>query len=273
MPSTIINDVNLYYECYGKGDPLMLIAGLASDSQSWEPIVADLAKQYLVILPDNRGAGRTLPQEAKTSIQHIADDCIALLEHLKLPSATLLGHSMGGLVTMDCAIRYPKYVSKLILAATSAVNSERNGALFHDWNSYLKAGMEPEQWFRNMFYWIFSKRFFENKEALNAAVQFAVNYPYPQSKIAFENQIKAIEEFNCQQKLPAIKAETLIICGKEDLLFPFEESIEILQAIPRTSISIIEDAAHSIHMEKPESFVECISGFLSNRKAIASFDV
>ena len=242
----------------------MLIAGLASDSQSWQPIVEDLAKHSLVILPDNRGVGRTFPQDVETSIQHIADDCIALLKYLKLPSVTLLGHSMGGLVALDCAIRYPEYVSKLILAATSAVNSERNHALFHDWISYLKAGMEPEQWFRNLFYWIFSKRLFENKEALNAAIRFAIEYPYPQSDIAFENQIKAIEEFNCQQKLPAIKAETLVICGKEDLLFPFEESIEILRAIPRTSVSLIEDAAHSIHMENPKAFVECISRFLSN---------
>ena len=156
MPHTVVNNVRLYYETHGKGIPLMLVAGLASDSQSWQPIVEDLAKQHLVILPDNRGTGRTSPQEAETSIRHIADDCIVLLNHLKLPSATLLGHSMGGLVTMDCAIRYPEYVSKLILAATSAVNSERNNALFLDWVSYLESGMDLEYWFRNIFYWIFS---------------------------------------------------------------------------------------------------------------------
>jgi pimeloyl-ACP methyl ester carboxylesterase len=264
MPRTIVNDVDLYYECHGKGRPMMLIAGLASDSQSWQPIVDELSQHYLVILLDNRGVGRTKPQDIETSVQHIADDCIALLGYLELSSATLLGHSMGGFVALDCAIRYPSCVSKLILAGTSAFNSDRNNILFRDWVSYLKSGMDFEHWFRNVFYWIFSKRFFEKKETLNDALRFAIEYPYPQSDIAFEKQVKAIEEFDCQEKLPSINPETLIIFGKEDLLFPPEDSIKILQAIPRTSVHLIEDAAHSIHMEQPKEFTDCILHFLSS---------
>ncbi len=264
MPSTIVNGVDLYYECHGKGKPLMLIAGLASDSQSWQPIVEDLAQNYRVILPDNRGAGRTKPQDIETSIQHIADDCSALIEHLGLSPVTLLGHSMGGFVALDCAIRYPEHVSKLILAGTSAFNSERNNALFHDWTSYLGSGMDLERWFRNTFYWIFSRCFFENKETLSDAVRFAIEYPYPQSSIAFEKQVKAIKEFNCQKSLPSIKPKTLIIFGKEDLLFPPEENIKVLQAIPSTNVSLIANAAHSIHMENPKAFTDCVSYFLSN---------
>lgn len=265
MPSTIVNGVDLYYECHGNGKPLLLVAGLASDSRSWQPIVEDLCQRYLVILPDNRGVGRTKPQDIETSIQHIADDCIALIGYLGLSSVTLLGHSMGGFVALDCAIRYPECVSKLILAGTSAFNSERNNALFHDWLSYLRSGMDLEDWFRNVFYWIFSKRLFENKETLDSALRFAVAYPYPQSEIAFEKQIKAIKEFNCREKLPDIRTKTLIICGKEDLLFPPEESVQVLQAIPKTSVSLIKDVAHSIHMENPQAFIGCISNFLSTR--------
>jgi pimeloyl-ACP methyl ester carboxylesterase len=260
----IVNGVDLYYECHGKGSPLLLIAGLASDSQSWQPILDDLSQRYLVILPDNRGVGRTKPQDVETSIQHIADDCMALIGHLGLSSVNLLGHSMGGFVTLDCAIRYPERVSKLILAGTSAFNSERNNALFHDWVSYLRLGMDLERWFRNVFFWIFSKRLFENKEALNDAVRFAIEYLYPQSDIALEKQVRAIKEFNCRERLPSIKPRTLIICGKEDLLFPPEDSIKVLQGIPRTSVSLIEGAAHSIHMENPKAFTECISHFLNN---------
>ncbi|MEJ2695991.1 MAG: alpha/beta hydrolase [Candidatus Sulfobium sp.] len=264
MPSTVVNGVDLYYECHGKGKPLMLIAGLASDSQSWQPMVKSLSQHHLVILPDNRGVGRTKPQDIETSIQHIADDCIALVGYLGLSCVTLLGHSMGGFVALDCAIRYPEYVSKMILAGTSAFNSERNNALFHDWVSYLSSGMDLELWFRNVFYWIFSRHLFENNRTLNDTMQFAIEYPYPQSVIAFEKQVKAIEQFNCQKSLPSIKPKTLIVCGKEDLLFPPEESIKVLQAIPRTSISLIEDAAHSMHVESPKAFTDCVLHFLSN---------
>ena len=264
MPDTIINGIDLYYECSGKGRPLMLIAGLASDSQSWQPIVEELSRHYLLVLPDNRGVGRTKPQDVETSIHHIADDCIALIKYLGLSSVTLLGHSMGGFVALDCAIRHPEHVSKLILAGTSAFNSERNNALFHDWASYLRSDMDSELWFRNIFYWIFSRRFFENQEALNEAVRFAVEYPYPQSYRAFEKQVAAVREFNCEKSLQNIRVKTLLIYGKDDLLFPAEESIGVLQAIPGTSVSVIEGAAHSIHMENPKAFAVSVSHFMDS---------
>ena len=262
MPSTTINSVALYYECHGQGEPLMLIAGFASDSQSWQPIVEGLSRHFLVIIMDNRGTGRTHPQDAETSIQHMADDCIALMNKLALPSVTLLGHSMGGFVALDCTIRYPERVSRLILAGTSALSLQRNHVLFDDWVSYLKSTMERDTWFRNVFYWIFSRAFFENRETVDVAIQATLEYPYPQGKLAFEKQVQAIKVFDCRRKISEIKQHVLIICGKEDLLFPPPESIEVLQAIPATSVVIIAGAAHSIHMEKPLEFTDCVVGFM-----------
>jgi len=115
MPSTAIDQVELFYETHGSGMPLMLVAGLASDSQSWQPIVGDLSRHFLVITPDNRGVGRTKPQKIGITIRQIADDYIALMTHLGLSSVNLLGHSMGGFVALDLAIRYPDCVNKLIL--------------------------------------------------------------------------------------------------------------------------------------------------------------
>ena len=58
-------DVDVYYEIHGEGAPLLMIAGLASDSQSWQPIIADLASHYRLITVDNRGAGRTTPRRRR----------------------------------------------------------------------------------------------------------------------------------------------------------------------------------------------------------------
>ncbi len=245
----------------------MLIAGLASDSQSWQPILNDLSRSYCVIVFDNRGSGRTKPQSIDTSIRQIADDCIALVKYLGLSSVTLLGHSMGGFVALDCAIRYPEYVSSLILAGTSAYNSERNNALFLDWVSYLESGMELEYWFRNIFYWLFSERFFKDQKALNEAVRLAIEYPYPQSIKAFEKQVAAIKECNFLERLPDIKSKTLIICGKEDLLFAPEESIKLLGAISGSMFSVIENAAHALFMENPKAVTYCILNFLDTRRS------
>jgi len=94
----------------------------------------------------------------------MTDDCVELMEYLNLPSASILGHSMGGMIAMDLAIRYPDKVDKLILEATSPCISMRNKELFNDWVTYLKSGMEKELWFRNMYYWIFSPAFLRMKK-------------------------------------------------------------------------------------------------------------
>lgn len=265
MPNTEINGVDLYYEIHGKGMPLMLVAGLASDSQSWQSIIGGLSRHCLVIAPDNRGVGRTRPQDIGISIQQVADDCIALVRHLGRSSVNLLGHSMGGFVALDLAIRYPNYINKLMLAGISASNSRRNGSLFSNWASCLETGMDLDRWFRNIFYWLFSARFFENEAAVNEAVRYAIEYPYPQSPIAFRNQVKAIASYDCTQGLSGVTAETMVISGKEDLLFPPEVCARLAQAIPGAAFSVIDGAGHSIHMEQPRAFTDCVLEFLHHR--------
>lgn len=264
MPIVHLNNIDLYYEDYGEGTPLVLIAGLASDSQSWQPILKDLSLHYRVILFDNRGAGRTMPQGRKMSIQDITDDCISLIKHLELSSVDILGHSMGGFIAMDCAIRYPQYIDKIILAGTSSVNSERNNALFSDWSSTM-GEIDSKQWFKNIFYWIFTKNFFKDKKILNDALKFVAEYPYPQSKIAFKHQINAIKAFNYTQELSYIASKTLVILGKEDILFPYLESRKTLQNIPKVSFYFLEQAAHSMHTEQPKDFVNIIQCFLDEK--------
>lgn len=266
MPNTKINGIDLYYEMHGKGIPLMLIAGLGSDSQSWQPIIEEFSRHCLVIAPDNRGAGRTRPQNARISIQQIADDCMKLAKHLGLSAVNLLGHSMGGFVALDLVIRYPDSIDKLILAGSSASNSKRNDSLFFDWVSCMESGMDAELWFRNIFYWLFSARFFENEAAVNDALRYAVEYPYPQSASAFRNQVEAISGFDCTEHLSGITKKTLVISGKEDLLFPPEVSACLANAIPGAVFSVIENAAHSIHMEQPCAFTDRVLEFLLQNK-------
>ena len=262
MPSIQIDNIDFYYEIHGTGEPLLLVAGLASDSQSWEPIIEGLSAHYMVITPDNRGSGRTVPKDIETSIGHMADDCMALAMHLGLSSFNLLGHSMGGFIALDLSARYPDAVTKLILAGTSAFNPKRNDLLFSDWASTFESDMDKVQWFSTIFYWVFTERFFESREVVDAALGYAVDYPYPQSKIAFRKQVEAISGFDCYAQLSSICAITLVISGEKDILFPPDRSAYLAQAIQGAGFSIIEDAAHSIHMEQPQAFMDCVVNFL-----------
>jgi pimeloyl-ACP methyl ester carboxylesterase len=262
MATAIINDAELYYDVQGRGVPLLLLAGLTSGAQSWQPVVKDLAKHYLVITVDS---SRTKSADPATNIKQMADDCFGLVRHLGFSSVNLLGHALGGFVGQNCAIRYPGIVDKLILTAVAARNSARNNALFADWASCLESGIDLNLWIRNLFYWVLSRRFFENEAAVRQAVRLAVENLHPQSKASFRNQVRAAAKFDGSARLSRISSKTLVLCGKEDLLFPPDECAQLAAAIPGASLVVIDDAAHSIHMENPRPFVERILDFLYPR--------
>jgi pimeloyl-ACP methyl ester carboxylesterase len=107
MPTLRNGDVDLYYELRGNGRPLLLVAGLASDQAFWYPALDALVARRQVILVDNRGAGRTTPADAPASISDMAGDCAALLRHLALSRVDVAGHSMGGMIAQELALRFP----------------------------------------------------------------------------------------------------------------------------------------------------------------------
>ncbi|WP_322907790.1 alpha/beta fold hydrolase [Paenibacillus sp. SGZ-1009] len=93
----------LHYTESGTGAPLVLLHGFLGSSAYWDELVPLLSAHYRCITPDLRGHGRSLAPEGSYRIEQMADDVIRLLDHLELPSATVLGHSMGGYVTLALA--------------------------------------------------------------------------------------------------------------------------------------------------------------------------
>jgi pimeloyl-ACP methyl ester carboxylesterase len=261
-----LHDAELYYEIHGDGPPLLLIAGLASDSQSWGGSLPPLAEHFRVICPDNRGVGRSRPANVPVSIERMADDCAALVRHLGYEHVDVLGHSMGGFVAQSMAARHPELVGRLVLAGTGSKMSARNAALFSDAVESLERGTDPVLWFRNLFYWLFSTAFFEQPGMLDAAVNYAITYPWPQETVGFRNQVAALIDFDGTADLERIAAPALVLSGSQDLLFPVEECREFAGRIAGSSFHVIEGAAHSIHMERSEAFVRAVVGFLTNQR-------
>ncbi len=267
MPRLALNEIDLYYELHGTGEPadppLMLVAGLASDSQSWLPVLEPLSRHHRVIVLDNRGCGRTTPPDCTTGIGRMADDCIALADHLGIGRFRLLGHSMGGFIAIDCALRFPDRVARLVLANTTAKTSGRNRALFLDWLGYLDAGMAPAPWWRNFFYWIFTPGFFEDAAATDAFLKLVLEYPYPPRPDGLRGQVGAIVGFDRAADLRHIASPTLILCSTEDVLLPPGEDAAGLAGIPNARVAVLDGSAHASFIEAPDAFVEQVLAFLA----------
>jgi len=258
----MLNDIELYYEVHGDGPPLLLVAGLASDVSSWQTVLPALSEYFRVILVDNRGIGRSVPEDAPVSVDLMADDCAALIDHLGYGPVHVLGHSMGGFTALSLAARYPDRVKKLVLAATGEKSSFRNTLLFSDLADLYERGEDPAGFFRTVFYWIFSPAFFEDEGTVKGAVEFALSYPFPQAPVSFRNQVNAIAAFDGRNLAASVSAPALVLSAAEDLLFASSAGRELAEKLPRGKYLSVEGAAHSIHAEKPKEFAEAVVSFL-----------
>ena len=258
----MLNDIELYYEVHGDGPPLLLVAGLASDVSSWQTVLPALSEHFRVIIVDNRGIGRSVPEDAPVSVDLMADDCAALIDHLGYGPVHVLGHSMGGFTALSLAARYPDRVKKLVLAATGEKSSSRNTLLFSDLADLYERGEDPAGFFRTVFYWIFSPAFFEDEGTVKGAVEFALSYPFPQAPVSFRNQVNAIASFDGRNLAASVSAPALVLSAAEDLLFASSAGRELAEKLPRGKYLSVEGAAHSIHAEKPKEFAEAVVSFL-----------
>ncbi len=264
MPETKINNLDIHYEePRGEGEPLLLIAGLGGDHGSWLPVADELARDFRLILFDNRGAGRSTVPEAPYTIREMAGDIADLLDVLKIESAHVIGHSMGGYIAQEFAINYPERVEKLVLEGTAPISSSRNNLLFENFSRFHRDGMKLENWLRVWMFWLFRPRSLDDQEFIATYLRESLAYPYFQTPEGFQGQAEAIDSFDTRGRLEKIKAETLVVTGKDDILITAEESSLLLQGIAGSS-HLRLDTAHCIHLEEPKAFTKGILGFLKS---------
>jgi pimeloyl-ACP methyl ester carboxylesterase len=114
-----VNGLKMYYEIHGSGEPVVLLHGaFMTITNNWTGWIGELSKTRKVIAVELQGHGRTADIPRDITSENLADDVAALLEQLKIPRADLIGYSMGGAVAMQCAIRHPDKVRKVVVISS-----------------------------------------------------------------------------------------------------------------------------------------------------------
>jgi pimeloyl-ACP methyl ester carboxylesterase len=114
-----VNGLKMYYEIHGSGDPVVLLHGaFMTITNNWTGWIGELSKTRKVIAVEMQGHGRTADIPRDITYENLADDVAALLDHLKIPRADLIGYSMSGAVAMQCAIRHPDKVRKVVVISS-----------------------------------------------------------------------------------------------------------------------------------------------------------
>ncbi|NJN96160.1 MAG: alpha/beta hydrolase [Anaerolineales bacterium] len=117
MPTITANDIQLYYEVVGQGQPVVLISGVGQGRNYWDlaGILTTLAQDFRVISFDNRGVGQSSMPDAPYTVEMMAADTLALLDQLQLERAHIIGHSLGAMIAFELGRSHPERVGGVVM--------------------------------------------------------------------------------------------------------------------------------------------------------------
>ena len=257
-----VNGLKMYYEIHGSGEPVVLLHGaFMTISNNWTASwgnastdwIAELSKTRKVIAVEMQGHGRTADIKRDLTYENLADDVAELLDYLKVPSADIIGYSLGGGVAMQCAIRHPEKVRKVVSIS----------APFRQ-DGMVKEGLDA---FPNL-----------TAEAFKGSpieIEYKKLSPTPDKFADFVNHIKAMAlrpyDFG-SDKLKAAKAPMFFIHGDADgvRLDHIAEMYRLkggdvhgdLRPHPESRLAILPNTTHVTLMDRMTTIVPMINDFL-----------
>jgi pimeloyl-ACP methyl ester carboxylesterase len=258
--------IRLYYEDTGTGVPVLLIngQGMTLDS-SWRTTEV-LSRSFRVLAFDNRDTGRSTFTPLPYSVLQMADDAVAVLDAADAESAHVYGVSLGGIVALDLALRYPDRVRGLVLGATTPGGPT---AIPHDplaLTFFARVGaMAPEEaeWAAVPYtYGIGTRRDHGERIAEDIARRLASRPDnLPMATLAYIHQVAVAATHNRMLSIAGISAPTLIVHGAEDAIMSPENARIMASTIPGAELQLWPDAGHCYVTDEPRADEE-IATFL-----------
>jgi pimeloyl-ACP methyl ester carboxylesterase len=250
-----VNGLKMYYEVHGSGEPVVLLHGaFMAISGDWSDWVGELSKTRKVIAVEMQGHGRTADIKRDITYENLADDVAGLLDYLKIPSADVIGYSLGAGVAMQCAIRHPEKVRKVVS---------------------ISAPFRRDGWVKeaNDFWPTFTWELFKGTPM---EAEYKRLSPTPDGFPDFVNHIKATAvkpyDFGAD-KLKATKAPMFFIHGDADgvrldhiaEMFRLKGGGEIhgdMQPRPASRLAILPGTTHVTLMSRMTTIVPMVNDFL-----------
>ncbi len=240
--------MGIYYEQAGKGDEVIFIHGAGGSSRAWYFQTGQLKRSMEVLCIDLPGHGRS-PGSGYDSIGAYSDAVYNFLNERPPGKYFFAGHSMGGAIGMHFALAHPHLVKGLILIGTGAKLS------------VLPAILEGVQKDKEKTLRFIVEAAFSNKTPQQMK-DMAFNEMMQCSGEVIFRDFFACNGFNIIDRIAAIKAPSLIICGKDDLLTPPKYAEFLHRSLANSRLSLIEDAGHMVMLEKPDEVNKEIEEFI-----------
>ena len=248
-----VNGLNMYYEIYGTGDPLVVLHGAYMSTGAMSPVIQAFAETRQVIAVDLQAHGRTADVDRPLSYEQMADDVAVLMGEIGVEKADIFGYSMGGSTALQIAIRHPEMVDKLIVASATYTS-----AGWHDDLRELFKVMSPEMFVGSIM-----------------ETEYAKVAPNPEDFPTLVEKLIALDQ-DVQdwpaEQIQAITAPTLVIIGDSDGV-QLEHAVDMfrlrgggvngdLAGLPNAQLAILPGTTHISVLMRVNWFVPMAVEFL-----------
>lgn len=257
--SVKVPDGTIFYRILGHGKPIILFTGTAATMNDWPPkLIQALSRYHKVILFDYPGINNSILTNPNFTFKNLENDVVVMMKDLNIPSANILGWSMGGWIAQDFAINYPNKVNHLILVATDPGGSQRIqskpavNALFGEMGK-VKTEQQQNKLLKKLIQFMFPVKEYSK-------IGPAIDKLYARGgKIApsiIKQQIFLAGNWcsaqgGVYQNLNKITAPTLVINGLTDDIVPSNNGLLLINNIKNSSIFRFQSAGHGVMYQYP----------------------
>ncbi|WP_223067794.1 alpha/beta fold hydrolase [Paenibacillus caui] len=257
MERATVNGIKMAYEDQGAGEVIVLLHGFCGSSAYWDWILPILSKHYRCIAPDLRGHGSTDAPLGAYTIEQMADDVALLLDSLGIERCILLGHSMGGYVTLSLAQRYPSKLNGFgLIHSTAYPDSEEAKEKRLKAVAAVQSGISD--FIDGLVPGLFSA---ENAASMTEAVNLArqIGYRTPPQGAAGAS-LAMRERVDRRDVLSTSPLPVLLVAGEQDNVVPIERTFTADGS--NVTKSVIKGAGHMSMYEAPEQLAAVIEDFV-----------
>jgi len=243
----------LFYETHGEGPPLLIISGLGGRAGFWQPHIGELSRYFTLILHDHRGTGSSSKPHFTYSVEQMAGDVVALLDHLGIEQAGVCGHSTGGAIGQVMAIDHAERISALMLASSWAGKDAYFEEFFRARKTLIQ-NSGPAEYVRTLFTAGFPPKVVsQNPDLVAPPSDEDVALAFP-DVACFIARIDGIRAYDRRADIGKIATPTLVTCARDDVITPIHFSEELAALIPGAEADFIETGAHFYPMLEAETF-------------------